>query len=283
MGNVSLPAPAGPPLPSLVYMRIRTHARYALGLVPLVLLLAVTACDSPVEERDPPSIVLTSATRSLMAGTALQVTASVTETDGSASTRTVQWESSNQAVATVNGSGQVEGVGAGTATISAKVGGAESSIGITVMRAPTPSGPQSTFLAYTSMPGDFVGNGRTARFEVETGTWTATVSPRNEVQITYHGTGGQWDLYLAAPQGRPLDVGVYANATRWPFQAASEPGLWFIGGVGCNNVAGSFTIHDIAIDHERQVHRLHVTFRQHCERLEHYLDGEIALLLHPLR
>lgn len=52
-----------------------------------------------------------------------------------------------------------------------------------------------------------------------------------------------WNLYLAAPQGEPLTVGSYANATRWPFQLATAPGLDFSGNHrGNNRLTGSFDI-----------------------------------------
>ena len=40
---------------------------------------------------------------------------------------------------------------------------------------------------------------------------------------------------------------------------------------------------DIAVDHEGRLHRFHATFRQHCEAGSTYLDGEVAVLLRPLR
>ena len=101
--------------------------------------------------------------------------------------------------------------------------------------------------------------------------------------LSYFGAGN-WNLALAAPQGQRLKVGTYEGATRWPFQAATVPGLSFYGqGRGCNTVTGRFVIHDIAIDHEGRVHRLHVTFRQHCEGGSAYGDGEAAVLQFPMR
>jgi hypothetical protein len=52
-----------------------------------------------------------------------------------------------------------------------------------------------------------------------------------------------WYLKLAAPEGANLSVGSYANATRWPFQETTAPGLDFSGnGRGNNRLTGSFNI-----------------------------------------
>jgi hypothetical protein len=54
---------------------------------------------------------------------------------------------------------------------------------------------------------------------------------------------GWWYLRLAAPDGANLSVGSYANATRWPFQETTAPGLDFSGnGRGNNRLTGSFNI-----------------------------------------
>ncbi len=259
-------------------------SRLRRGLLP-VLLLSFAACgDSPVEELPPPSITLTAPTRTVEAGGTLQLSAAVTEEDGSASTRTVRWESNAPGVATVSSTGRVSGVAAGTATITAGVGGATSSWAMTVVRAPNPGGPQSTFLSFNSTPGDYIGGGQAVRYSVTPGRWTTQVSAdRREVTVDYNGLGN-WTLIFAAPQGQALKEGTYTAATRFPFQPPASPGLAFYGNSrGCNTLTGHFTIHDIAFDHEGKLHRIHATFRQHCEGGPSYLDGEIAVLNNPLR
>ena len=60
---------------------------------------------------------------------------------------------------------------------------------------------------------------------------------------TPEGFSRYWDLELAAPQGASLSVGSYANATRWPFQETTAPGLTFSGNHrGNNRLTGSFNI-----------------------------------------
>jgi hypothetical protein len=256
------------------------------GVLPF-LFAALAACDSPTGVRPPPPIVLTAPTRTVSAGGTLQL--AVTQANGSAYTRKVQWESSDPAVATVSGSGLVTGVGGGTTLITATADGASAKIELAGMRAPNPGGPQSTFLSYASQPGDYIGGGGTKRYDVSGGTWTAVTTGKpnsDRVSIRFvGGVGTDWNVNFAAPQGQVLKVGTYEGATRYPFHdEGTLPGLSFYGsGVGCNTVTGRFTIHDIAIDHEGKVHRLHATFRHHCEGGPTYLDGEVAILMQPLR
>lgn len=264
-------------------MHIHTLRR---GFLPLAVLAGLAACDSPTEELPPPRVQVAASVRSVVAGNTLQVTATVTEEDGTASTRRVSWESSNGSVATVSNSGLVTGVAAGDARITASVGGSSAALDVHVMPAAKSTTPPSTFLSFASTPGDWVGGGQTQRYNFSTGSWTATASPnRNEIHVSYDGgISTWWHLDLSAPQGQALAVGTYENATRWPFQASTAPGLSFTGsGRGCNTSRGRFVIHDLAIDPQGQVHRLHATFRQHCEGGASYLDGEINILQYPWR
>lgn len=252
----------------------------------LAALAASAACDSsPTEELPPPSIDLTTSTRTVAAGTPLQLTANVTEADGSASRRNVSWESSDPTLATVSSSGRVTAVESGRVVITASAGGSSDTLHLTAMRAPNAGGPQSTFLRFTSTPGDYIGGGQTQSYVLGSGSFSGGMIQSNAVRVRYDGGGATWwYTELAAPQGQPLKVGTYQNATRYPFQAPTSPGLDFSGsGRGCNQLSGRFTIHDIAYTHEGQLQRLHATFRQHCENGPSYLDGEVAVFLNPLR
>jgi hypothetical protein len=60
---------------------------------------------------------------------------------------------------------------------------------------------------------------------------------------TPEGLSRYWNLELAAPKDASLSVGSYANATRWPFQETTAPGLTFSGNYrGNNRLTGSFNI-----------------------------------------
>jgi hypothetical protein len=79
--------------------------------------------------------------------------------------------------------------------------------------------------------------------------------------------GTFWHLDFAAPQGQALTTGtVYDNATRYPFQSPTEPGLSLFGdGRGCNTVTGSFTVKDATFGPHGWIQSFDATFVQHCE------------------
>ena len=107
----------------------------------------------------------------------------------------------------------------------------------------------ATLLSFLSSPYSWVGGGE-----------TSTAGPANGFEIGVQGDpftmlefrviepwtpdGWRWwYLRLAAPEGANLSVGSYANATRWPFQETTAPGLDFSGnGRGNNRLTGSFNI-----------------------------------------
>ena len=108
----------------------------------------------------------------------------------------------------------------------------------------------ATLLSFLSSPYSYVGGGE-----------TVSAGPANGFDIgvqgdpftmlrfsvaepwTPEGLSRYWDLELAAPQGASLAVGSYANATRWPFQETTAPGLTFSGNYrGNNRLTGSFNI-----------------------------------------
>ena len=76
-------------------------------------------------------------------GASLQLTATVNP--GNATDRTVAWTSSSTAVATVDKSGKVTGVKAGTATVTAKAGGKTASVEVTVTDTPSPAQPMTVY------------------------------------------------------------------------------------------------------------------------------------------
>ena len=102
----------------------------------------------------------------------------------------------------------------------------------------------SASVTMTSEPGDYIGAGLTYSYSTENGDVFSSTSDGNAVHAAL--TGANWDwwyLDFAAPAGQQLTPGVYLNATRYPFQAPSEPGLDVSGnGRGCNMLTGSFEV-----------------------------------------
>ncbi|PYO44340.1 MAG: hypothetical protein DMD29_00665, partial [Gemmatimonadetes bacterium] len=96
---------------------------------------ALTVSSVPVA-----SVTVAPASGSVLAGQALQLTATPKDASGNPlAGRVVTWASGNTAVATVNGSGLVYGVAAGAATITATSEGQSGSAGITVTAVPVAS------------------------------------------------------------------------------------------------------------------------------------------------
>ena len=89
---------------------------------------AITVVHLPVA-----SVTVTPASGTVSAGSSLQLTATPKDANGNPLVgRTVTWQSSNTAAATVNGSGLVSGVAAGSATITATSEGQSGTSAITV-------------------------------------------------------------------------------------------------------------------------------------------------------
>ena len=83
---------------------------------------------------------------------------------------------------------------------------------------------QVTSLALNSDPGDFVGGGQSLFLTPADGTFNATTNFDSGVSVSLFGPTHFWFLDFAATGHVPLTVGTYTGATRFPFQAFSEPG-----------------------------------------------------------
>lgn len=157
----------------------------------------------------------------------------------------------------------------------------------------SPTGPRSritsTSLVLSSDAGDYIGGGNSRRYTLADGAWQvqATSSPSgsgvSHISVWFEGADW-WHLDLAAPQGKMLTPAVYKSAERWPFQAATKPGLSFTAnGRGCNTVTGEFIILELVLSSDHSVERLHAIFKQHCEGGSPALRGEIGVIANPWR
>jgi hypothetical protein len=94
--------------------------------------------------------------------------------------------------------------------------------------------------------------------------------------ITYN-DGNFWSFEFAAPTynpitntntGQPLQVGFYANATRFPFNSPTVPGLNVSGnGRGNNQLSGWFNVLEVSYGASGSISALAVDFRQYDEDL----------------
>src|SRR6266581_3274303 len=141
--------------------------------------LTVTAVTVPVA-----SVTVSPASASVPVGQTVQLAATPKDANGNPLTgRTVTWASSNSAVGTVNGSGLVTGVVAGSTTITATSEGQSGTSAVTVTAAPVPvasvtvsPATASVFVGQTTQltatPKDANGNTLTGR----TITWASSPS-----------------------------------------------------------------------------------------------------------
>src|SRR5207249_2053834 len=96
-----------------------------------------TVCNFAITGSQPPApvatVTLTPGSATVNEGQTLQLTATLKDANGNTLVgRTVTWQSSNTSAATVNGSGLVSGVAAGSATITATSEGQSGTSAITV-------------------------------------------------------------------------------------------------------------------------------------------------------
>ena len=104
-----------------------------------------------------------------------------------------------------------------------------------LMASAWPATAQTTFLFMHSQPGDYIGAGVTQTLTPLDGNFSATRKFDNGVSVHFNAGGEWWDLDFAAPQETLLTSGSYENATRFPFQSPTAPGLNVSGsGRGCN-------------------------------------------------
>src|SRR6266705_1570815 len=124
-----------------------------------------------------------------------------------------------------------------------------------------------TLLFLSSQAGDYIGQGEGRLITPADGTFTASRNLDNGVSVDFAG---------AAPMGTTLVPGAYEGATRWPFQAASSPGLSVYGdGRGCNTLTGRFVVLEATYGADGKVESFAADFEQHCESAAPALFGSI--------
>jgi VCBS repeat-containing protein len=130
--------------------------------------------------------------------------------------------------------------------------------------------PGVTSLYFNSQPGDYIGGGIVKTWTQADGRFSASRNYDNGVSLSYNGngfpSGDWWYLDFAAPQNATLAPGLYDNATRFPFQAATSPGLSVSGnGRGSNELTGKFTVLQANYAADGTVLNYAADFEQHSE------------------
>jgi hypothetical protein len=149
--------------------------------------------------------------------------------------------------------------------------------GSTAQAQPVTSGA----LSFSGDAGDYISGGQAYSYSTDTQDQlnVSASSDDRHISVSVDGANGDWwYLDLAAPSGQALGAGTYANATRYPFNSATEPGLSVDGnGRGCNTLTGSFTIEDAVFGPNGYVQTLDATYEQHCEGGSAALRGEVHI------
>ena len=142
----------------------------------------------------------------------------------------------------------------------------------------------ATLLHFVSEPGDWIGQGQERTFSADTlFDFTASRNFDNGVSFDFTNSAHvsffdaeSWSLDFAAPGDAVLVPGLYAGATRWPFQSVSNPGLSLSGdGRGCNTLTGHFEVLAAAYGLSGEVLSFAADFVQNCEGFMPPLTGEI--------
>lgn len=106
---------------------------------------------------------------------------------------------------------------------------------------------QSSFY-FTSSPSSWVGHGETELITPENGSISLDPSGYDSgLHLAITTTSGEWwYLDFGTSSRGTLSDGMYADATRYPFNDGSSPGLSFIGqGRGDNTLTGWFDVLDV--------------------------------------
>jgi hypothetical protein len=137
----------------------------------------------------------------------------------------------------------------------------------------------------TGDPGDYITEGQSYAYSTASNDTLTVAGSTDDSHIEVEveaANGDNWELDLAAPQGQALAAGTYDNATRYPFQSPSVPGLSLIGQYrGCNTVTGSFVVQDVVFGPSGYVQTLDATFEQHCEGADAAARGEVHIANAP--
>jgi len=159
-----------------------------------------------------------------------------------------------------------------SATVTATAGGRSATATLTAWAI------LPTFLSLFSDTGDYIGSGGLRRLLPPYPTFVARCSGNTASFEFWDNSGNWWYAHFQAPAGSPLRVGTYEGATRYPFQASTQPGLDISGeGRGCNMLSGQFSILEADITASGQILRFWATFEQHCENKTPALRGALRV------
>lgn len=147
-----------------------------------------------------------------------------------------------------------------------------------------------TAIEIQSDAGDFIGQGLNYSFNDSNSTISVrnqSYSSREVINATIQNNSDYWTLNMTRGSlaidplsGNLLSVGVYDNATNFPFNGIL-PGLDYSGGgSGCNRTTGRFRVFEIEFDN-KTLTKLVADFEQRCDNSSGLLRGSIKYIAAP--
>jgi hypothetical protein len=158
---------------------------------------------------------------------------------------------------------------------------------VSVFLLPPPAATAATdtsFLAFTSDPEDWVGQGDSRTFTSADGRLYQYMADASTFGTLFDGYDGisRASLHLRAPSGQLLVPGAYENATRFQVGDPSLPQLDFsYDHRGCNIITGRFDVLESTYGPYNYIQKFHATFEQHCEGSTAATYGEVQVVNPP--
>ena len=158
------------------------------------------------------------------------------------------------------------GGGGGSAATDAAPGTGGAAAAPTTVASAATAGTASAqpLITLSSDAGDYVGVG--GSYAYDTSNAAIRISVRGSHLMVSVDGQDHWTADFQLPGNlSQLQVGSYANLTRYPFQASGAGGLaWSGQGRGCNTVAGSVVINSVSYQ-AGLLKAIDLNFEQHCE------------------
>jgi hypothetical protein len=139
---------------------------------------------------------------------------------------------------------------------------------------------ETTWLQLDGAANEYLTIGRDRNYILSSGTYTSNVGMNNDVTVDFeHITSSvNFRFIFKAPSNAVLTTGTYLNATRYPFQAITDPGMSISGnGRGCNTVSGQFEVLEASYQMNGQIESLAVDFQHYCGNDPALLTGSIRI------
>ncbi len=203
------------------------------GAAVLALLGACGGGDSPPAPPKVATVSVTTPSNQLEIGATMQIQAAARDNKGAALTRTFTWTATPASVATVDASGIVTALAAGTATVTAAADGVSGSVQVTVIQVPvanvligerTPAVKQGETVQLSAVAQDAIGrplSGRTISWSTINPT-TATVSASGLVTGVLSGS----TFVVASSEGKRDSVSLRVRSLNAPAISTTTPAQW---------------------------------------------------------